>query len=95
MHKFLVALVLLPLLCVASGCVWIDYLVDPVGCGTGTHEPIFPWYPHYLWNPPQSPASVTFPTTAPSTTNQQPLASTRYVKCSTSPLNRPEWRPER
>ncbi len=45
------------LLCVAllsaSGCMLVDYAVDPVGCGTGTHEPIFPWYPSYLWNPPK------------------------------------------
>ena len=43
----------------ASGCMAVDYAVDPVGCGTGTHQPIFPWYPFYLWNPPRkySPAN--------------------------------------
>lgn len=45
-----VLLVVLALGC--SGCVIVDWVADPVGCGCGTHEPIFPWYPHYLWDPP-------------------------------------------
>ncbi len=41
-------------LLVAPGCMLVDYAVDPVGCGTGSHKPIFPWYPSYLWNPPRT-----------------------------------------
>ena len=50
-------LLLLLLLLTTPGCVAVDYLVDPVGCGTGTHEPIFPWYPHYLFYPPGTPGN--------------------------------------
>ena len=32
-----------------SGCIFVDQMVDPIGCATGTHDPIFPWYPIYLW----------------------------------------------
>ncbi len=32
------------------GCLAVDYAVDPVGCGTGFHEPIFPFYPAMLWD---------------------------------------------
>jgi len=39
----------------APGCILVDYAVDPVGVGTGFHEPIFPWYPLYLISPPPPP----------------------------------------
>ena len=38
----------------APGCAVVDYAVDPIGCENGTHEPIFPWYPIYLLDPPHS-----------------------------------------
>lgn len=44
-----------------SGCMLVDYAVDPVGCGTGTHKPIFPWYPIDLVNPPPKPAAYSPP----------------------------------
>ncbi len=49
------ARLLLAILMTAPGCIAVDWAVDPVGCQTGSHEPIFPWYPHYLWDPPREP----------------------------------------
>jgi len=43
-------LLLILLLTTAPGCIAVDYLVDPVGCGTGSHTPVFPWYPSFLWD---------------------------------------------
>ncbi len=47
----LIVLTLLATIVSTGGCMLIDLAVDPVGCGVGSHEPIFPWYPAYLWNP--------------------------------------------
>jgi hypothetical protein len=57
-----------------SGCMCVDYLVDPVGVGTGSHEPIFPWYPHYLWHPPQPQGPVLTPPPPPGSPNAAPVA---------------------
>jgi hypothetical protein len=43
---------LLLLIPIAPGCCTIDYATDPMGCLCGSHEPVFPWYPFYIWNPP-------------------------------------------
>jgi hypothetical protein len=55
-----------------SSCVFVDWAVDPVGCQVGSHEPIFPWYPHYLWNPPQRKQP---PVLAPATSSTTPAAT--------------------
>ena len=49
-RKFLVLLFAAAVL-QTVGCMLVDVAVDPVGCGAGTHKPVFPWYPAYLFSP--------------------------------------------
>ena len=79
-------LLLLAILCSAPGCMLVDLAVDPVGCQTGSHKPIFPWYPSHLLFPPQpKPPASNLPVPPAIVTYGPPVINQPVVQPTTSP----------
>jgi hypothetical protein len=85
--RIVVYLSLLLLLAV-PGCCTIDYATDPVGCLCGSHEPIFPWYPFYIWNPPPDRGPFGIPS-ARAAEQQRQRQQQMQGEFGVSPLTRP------